>query len=94
MTIPEAMELLQPPIRWDNQDQLAAARFIADADAASEAIGNCNHRPCTYCDGTGLQITSPCEYCGGDGTDSRCQCFRGIPDEAVIAARRRIGGER
>ena len=92
-TVKSALSTLKSGLKFGNTKQIAAVQFLEDVETARVAIANCHHASCGSCLGTGKGCELPCEDCGGTGTVIACNCFRWILSEAVIEARRLMGGK-
>lgn len=96
-----AKAVLAEPLRFGNEDQVAALKILAEVAECIQAIKTCPHesraladaRPCASCKERGLCVCEECGYehmcghCGGAAViETLCECIMRFPHDVVSEA--------
>lgn len=96
MTRAEAESVLYQPLRFGDEKQISARRFLERLAEAEERLETCDEckgaglahgEECLDCEGEGY-IEVECDKCGGTGDEEiPCHCIEEFPDDVQAEAR-------
>ena len=89
-TIQEARQVLSRPPVFGDEEQIAAIKFLEDAEIAKGITCKC--RPCLMCSGTG-GVRDLCDECSGNGRHWTCWHYKGLNPWAVWSVRAMRGAK-